>query len=123
MSEEYLDPIELAEELAVDLASRADEADREGKMPPEDLEALRQSGFLTLTIPKEYGGFGLNLEETVMAQLELSQGSTSTGLIASMQLHIFGNESEQRTWPEELYAEFCRASVEDGALFCVVVLL
>ena len=117
MSEQLLDPIELAEELAGALASRADEADRVGKMPPEDLELLRESGYLALTVPEEFGGFGLSLEETVAAQLELAQGSTSTGLIASMQLHIFGNESEQRTWPEELFAEFCRAVVEDGALF------
>lgn len=117
MSDEYLDPIEMAEALAAEMAERADEADLAGAMPPEDLQLLRDSGYLTLTIPEEFGGSGMSLEDTVATQLELAQGSTSTALIAAMQLHVFGNESEQRIWPEARFAEFCRAAVEEDALF------
>ena len=107
----------MAEVLATEMATRADEADKQGAMPPEDLQLLRDSGYLTLTIPEAYGGSGLSLEDTVATQLELAQGSTSTALVAAMQLHLFGDASEQRVWPEERFAEFCRLAVEEGALF------
>jgi alkylation response protein AidB-like acyl-CoA dehydrogenase len=62
-------PIELAHQLAKGLATRADEADRVGRPPPEDVQALKQSGYLTLSIPREYGGQGLSLRECLAAHL------------------------------------------------------
>src|SRR5262245_25369932 len=76
----------LVQELAKGVASRADEADERGRLPAEDVEALRQSGFLALSVPKEYGGYGLPLADCIAALLELSQASASTGIVAAMQI-------------------------------------
>ena len=82
--------IQNTKELASEIALRADQADLEGKLPAEDIAALRASGYLALNIPKRYGGFELSLRECVEHQLELAQGSGSTALVAAMQLQVFG---------------------------------
>lgn len=107
----------MAQKVAAELAIRADEADKQGKMPAQDLQALRQSGYLTLSIPVEYGGYGLSLADCVAAQIELAQGSGSTALVAAMQLQVFGNARELRSWTEPVFAELCRLAVQEGALF------
>lgn len=109
--------LQVARALARDFAARADVADRQGKLPPEDVDALRQSGYLTLSIPAAYGGQGLSLADCLAAQLELAQGSPSSALVAGMQLHIFGHEREVRAWDEAVFARFCQAAVAEGALF------
>jgi len=81
---------------------------------------LRDSGYLTLSVPKEYGGHGLPLLDCIAAQLELAQGSASTAMVAGMNMQIFGNGSEQRRWPAAIFEQMCRASVQDGALFNTV---
>lgn len=110
-------PLETARQLAADIATRADEADRQGKLPLEDVQALRESGYLAFSVPTEYGGAGLTLAECVAAQLELAQGSGSTAIVAAMPVHLFGNARETRPWPEQHFERFCRAIVEEGALF------
>jgi alkylation response protein AidB-like acyl-CoA dehydrogenase len=108
--------IDLAKELAKDFASRAGEADKAGRMPNEDVAQLKQSGYLGLSVPKSFGGMGLSLQECVAAQIELAQGSTSTAMVAGMQVHIFGHQREARSWFEEAYERFCAEAVQ-GALF------
>jgi len=107
----------LAQSLARQIAPRADEADRLARLPEEDVRALRDSGYLKLSAPREYGGDGLSLRDCIAAQLELAQGSASTALVAAMQLHVFGSARETRTWPEALFEKLCQAAVNEGALF------
>src|SRR5258708_13614230 len=95
--------IDMARTLAKDVASRADEADRLGRLPAQDIEALRQSGFLALSVPKEYGGYGLPLADCIAALLELAQASASRGIIASMQIHVLGHTAEHPPWPAALF--------------------
>lgn len=108
--------LNLARRLAQAFASRADEADKEGALPAADVQELKQSGYLGLSVPQEFGGWGLSLRECVAAQIELAQGSPSSAMVAGMQLHIFGNQRESRTWREEKYEQFCRAAAT-GSLF------
>jgi alkylation response protein AidB-like acyl-CoA dehydrogenase len=109
--------VELGRKLAQEVAPRAAEADLQGKMPLEDVAALKSSGYLALAVPREYGGSGLPLRDCVAAHLELAQGSTSTAMVAGMPLHIFGHASEVRRWPEETFAWFCREVIEHQAIF------
>lgn len=108
--------IELARRLAADFATRADTADRQGKLPPEDARALTESGYLTLSIPRDCGGHGLSLRDCAAAQLELAQGSASSALVAAMQLHVFGNARETRPWTDEQFERLCRIAVGGGLL-------
>jgi alkylation response protein AidB-like acyl-CoA dehydrogenase len=107
-------PLQLAQTLAREFARRADEADRLGRQPTEDVQALKDSGYLGLSIPTEYGGQGLSIRECVAAHLELAQGSGSTAMVAGMQLHIFGHARETRPWPEEKFARLCREALAGG---------
>jgi alkylation response protein AidB-like acyl-CoA dehydrogenase len=109
-------PIDLARRLAADFATRADDADRQGKLPPEDVQALKDSGYLTMSIPQEYGGAGLSLRDCAAAQLELAQGSASSALVVGMQLHLFGNARENHPWEEAIFERLCREAVNGGLL-------
>ena len=50
MSASSTSAIELAQHLAQQFAARADEADRLGKLPNEDVQALKDSGYLGLSV-------------------------------------------------------------------------
>ncbi|MBZ0294634.1 MAG: acyl-CoA/acyl-ACP dehydrogenase [Anaerolineae bacterium] len=111
-----INPTQLARQLAAEFAQRADAADRAGKLPSEDVQALRDSGYLTISVPREYGGAGLSLGECVEAQLELAQGSGSTAMVAAMQIHAFGNARETDAWPAPYLERLSCLAVEEGAL-------
>jgi alkylation response protein AidB-like acyl-CoA dehydrogenase len=106
--------MDVARQLAGDFASRAGDADRLGQMPPEDVQALKESGFLNISIPREYGGQGLSLRDATAAQLELAQGSASSAMVAGMQIHLFGNVSQNRPWEESAFEHWCRVAVNGG---------
>ena len=108
--------VALARELAADFTIRADEADRAGRLPAEDVAALRDSGYLALSVPRELGGSGLSLHDCLAAHVELAQSSAATAMVAGMQMHIFGHQREVHSWDAAAYEQFCRDAV-DGALF------
>ncbi len=105
---------DLAHQLAGEFAARADEADRQGKLPAEDVQSLKDSGYLTISIPQEYGGYGLSLRDCLAAQLELAQGSASSAMVAGMQIHLFGNVRENRPWDEGTFERLCREAANGG---------
>lgn len=106
--------VSLAQQLATEFATRADEADKVGALPVEDVAALRQSGYLALSVPRDFGGQALSLHDCVVAHIELAKGSPSTALVAAMGLHIFGHQRETRTWAEAAFARLGRDVVEGG---------
>ena len=110
------DARDLARDLAAQFATRADGADRRGKLPAADVRALRESGYAALAIPREYGGADLDLRTCTEAQLELAQGSGSTALVAAMQLQVTGNARLNRPWDDALYERLCRDIATTGAL-------
>jgi alkylation response protein AidB-like acyl-CoA dehydrogenase len=116
MNAEMETAVRRARQVAQELATRADEADRRGELPVEDVQLLQTSGYLSLSVPKVYGGQGLSLRDCLAAHVEVAQGSAATALVAGMPLHIFGHQREVCSWPEAVWARFCRATVE-GALF------
>jgi alkylation response protein AidB-like acyl-CoA dehydrogenase len=113
----HADALDLARDLATQFATRADEADRQGKLPAEDVQALKESGYLAMNVPREYGGPDLSLRTCVEAQLELAKGSSSTALVAAMQIQVMGGARRNRLWPEALYERLCRAAVT-GDMLC-----
>jgi alkylation response protein AidB-like acyl-CoA dehydrogenase len=107
--------VQLARDLAVQFKTRASLADRKGQLPAGDIEALKQSGYLSLSIPKTSGGWGKSLKKCVEAQLELAQGSGSTALVAVMTLHVMGHARETLLWPQAIYKKLCE-EICKGAL-------
>ncbi len=89
--------VELAEEHAADFATRADQHDREGSFPHENIEALQQSGFLAGPIPEEFGGMGVDcIHDLAVGMSRLGRGCASTAIAANM--HMAGAWEMNRIW-------------------------
>ena len=108
--------IALARTLGEQFATRAEAADRSSTLPIEDVQALKESGYLAMNVPQEYGGPDLSLRTCVEAQLELAKGSASTALVSAMQLQVMGGARLTRPWPEPLYERLCGEAVSGTML-------
>jgi alkylation response protein AidB-like acyl-CoA dehydrogenase len=64
------------------IAPRAAEVDRSEDYPWENVVALKEDGFLGMTIPKAYGGPGLGYLEAVLVIEEMAKVCGVTGRIA-----------------------------------------
>jgi alkylation response protein AidB-like acyl-CoA dehydrogenase len=108
--------VTLAGELADTFAQRASGYDWEGRFPVENYNDLRKSGYLALTVPRDFGGRGASLLDVALAQERLGQGCASTALAVSMHLTNIAKLAEGLTAHSDLFAEICRAVMEDGAM-------
>ena len=77
------DPLSLAGSLARDFAATAVERDRGGGTPKRERDALRASGLLALSIPKELGGAGESWPTTLRVVRAIARADGSVG-------HVFG---------------------------------
>jgi len=86
----------------------SDRIDREGKIPPEVMQGLKDMGAFGIKIPVEYGGLGLSqYSYTHAIGLVTSQDGSLTALLSAAQsigvptpLKMFGtNEQKQRYLP------------------------
>jgi alkylation response protein AidB-like acyl-CoA dehydrogenase len=80
----------LSDEMLARFASRAAEYDRANRFFEEDFEELRMSGYLTLPVPTEFGGAGLNLAECCREQRRLAYHAPATALAVNMHLYWCG---------------------------------
>ncbi|WP_107840778.1 acyl-CoA dehydrogenase family protein [Metasolibacillus meyeri] len=111
--------VDYANRVADQIVVTAAKYDDSGKFPYEHFQILEKEGYLKLTIPKEYGGRGLSLYETLLVQERLAKASGSTALSVGWHLMTFFSLSHFRPWKEEVFAEICRATVEEGYLLNV----
>jgi len=108
--------IALGDRMAEIAAAQADAHDRENSFPHDTFDALRDAGYLALTVPEEFGGRGATPLELMLAQERLARGSGGVALGATMHLSIVGGLAENRLWPSDLFARFSREVVAKGAL-------
>ena len=89
--------VELAEGHAEDFATRADQHDRDGTFPNENVEAMQKSGLMAATVPEEFGGLGVeSVHDVALAMGRLGRGDGSTAIATNM--HIFGGWAVTRAW-------------------------
>ncbi|MDR0270541.1 acyl-CoA dehydrogenase family protein [Paenibacillus sp.] len=105
-----------SEMLAAVFAKRAALHDREGSFPFENFEGLREAGYLKLTLPQEFGGEEASLYEMLLAQERLAQGDGSTALAVGWHVSQMLQLRIKQSWPRKLYAEFCKAVADKGAM-------
>ncbi|BCW89811.1 Acyl-CoA dehydrogenase [Alphaproteobacteria bacterium SO-S41] len=97
-----------------------DQVSREDRIPDAIIQEMRELGLFGLSIPAEYGGLGLNMEEEALVLFELCQTSpafrsaigTNIG-IGSQGLVMFGREDQKDYWLPKI------ASGETIASFCL----
>jgi acyl-CoA dehydrogenase len=99
----------------------------EGKIPDDIVQEMKELGFFGLTIPEEYGGMGLTMEEEVLVAFELGRTSpafrsligTNNG-IGSAAI-VFDGTEEQKQKYLPLYASgetigsFCLTEPDVGS--------
>ncbi len=79
--------VALAEEHGADFATRAEQHDREGSFPFENIEAMKKSGFMTATVPEEFGGMGVaSVADYMIGIGRLARGDASTAIAVNMHL-------------------------------------
>lgn len=110
------DSLARARALACEFAKRAVEHDRRGSFPFDNLELLKNSNLLALTVPREYGGSGAGLAETVEVLGAIARGDASTALVLAMQYVMHATIARTRTWPEHIRAMLAHDAVARGEL-------
>jgi alkylation response protein AidB-like acyl-CoA dehydrogenase len=90
MAVEMLTRPALSEEMIERFGERAAAYDRENRFFAEDFEELRESGYLRLAIPTEFGGGGLTLAEVGRQQRRLAYRAPATALATNMHLYWIG---------------------------------
>ena len=80
----------LTDEILVRCADRAARYDRDNSFFTEDFQELRDSGYLLLPLPAEFGGGGASLAEVARHQRKLAYYAAPTALAVNMHLYWVG---------------------------------
>ncbi|MDE2937746.1 MAG: acyl-CoA/acyl-ACP dehydrogenase [Chloroflexota bacterium] len=114
------DLVEKVTALAVErFAARAERYDAESSFPFENYQDMKEAGLLGITVPREYGGPGVDPVTYVLALLEIAKGCPATALTYNMHANVVtninqlaSNEQKQRYFDEVM---------EKGKLFATVM--
>ncbi len=98
------------------LAEHAERHDREASFPFASFDLLREIGWLSAPIPREYGGEEHALADLVAAQTALAKVDMALAFACGMHLMSVGSERANRVWPDQLRERIFRSVVEGGAL-------
>ncbi len=74
----------LSDTLLETIRERAAAYDRDNTFFTEDFEDLKEAGYFTAFVPREFGGAGLTLEEITREQMRLAGAAPATALAVNM---------------------------------------
>jgi alkylation response protein AidB-like acyl-CoA dehydrogenase len=83
-------PSILTDELIAQFGERAGTYDRENRFFDEDFEDLRKLGYLTMNVPREFGGGGLSFAEAMRETRRLAYRAPATALALNMHIYWIG---------------------------------
>ena len=93
------------------IAPLADEIDKTGRFPKENIDGLQEIGVLQLTIPEEYGGTGMDDEITkAIAVSEIAKCCASTAEIVDV--HYLGTDILMRRGTQEQKEKYLPQAAE-----------
>ena len=75
---------ERAASVAAIVATQAEAVDRDAAFPKLGLAAAKEAGFMSLLVPREFGGAGASLTEVADVCYTLGQACASTAMIVAM---------------------------------------
>jgi alkylation response protein AidB-like acyl-CoA dehydrogenase len=110
--------IELATAHAEDFKTRVAQHDRANSFPFENVEAMKTSGYTTMTVPAELGGGGATPLELVLAQERLARGDGPTAIAINMHLFNVGILADFWRLGDEAQRPFLQAIVRDRQIWC-----
>ena len=91
------DAIKAARELGLEFSKTATNYDREGFFSKENYMKAHENGFALITVPKEYGGYGVDILTFSLAMEELGRHCAGTAIAMSMHLSLMGMVSRVMT--------------------------
>lgn len=106
------------EELGIaikNFAAREAELDETGDFPFENIKELKNFGYTTLTLPKQYGGKGGSLYDFLLGQERIAMESGATALSIGWHLGSLLEINSKQSWDKEVLEEFYK-EVANGAL-------
>ena len=106
---EVLSVLNRINELGPKFAERAADIDLDASFPTENYKDLAAEGFMTLTVPVEFGGHGFSLGEYAMAGAEIGKYCGATAL-------TFNMHNSTMMWARFMY-EQPHLTEEDRAAF------
>ena len=80
----------LSDAMLQAFAERCGGYDRENRFFQEDFDDLRRAGYLTMAVPKELGGRGMNLAQVAREQRRLGYYAPATALGINMHVYWVG---------------------------------
>jgi alkylation response protein AidB-like acyl-CoA dehydrogenase len=110
--------VELAAIHAEDFKTRVAQHDRENSFPFENIEAMKASGYLNMTLPAEFGGGGANLMDLVLAQERLARGDGPTAVAINMHLFNVAVRSDLWRLGDETLRPFLETCARDRLVLC-----
>lgn len=96
------DPLAIAAELATRLGASANARDRTGGHPAQEREWIRDSGLLTLSIPREHGGQGADWETIYQVIRTLARADSALAHLLGFHylqlagIQLYGSTQQQR---------------------------
>jgi len=110
--------IKLAATHAEDFKSRVARHDRENSFPFENVEAMKASGYLNMTLPEEFGGGGASLMDFVLAQERLAQGDGPTAIAINMHIFNVGVRTDLWRLGDEKQRPFLEKCARESLILC-----
>ncbi|WP_159501244.1 acyl-CoA dehydrogenase family protein [Microbacterium sp. 18062] len=84
----------LTDDLLATFHERAPRYDEENAFFAEDLDDLREVGYLRAAVPEELGGLGLTIQEVLAEQRRLAYWTPATALALNMHLYWTGSAAD-----------------------------
>ncbi|WP_067618871.1 acyl-CoA dehydrogenase family protein [Alicyclobacillus acidiphilus] len=116
VSDDMRKRLEVTRELAATFAGRAKHYDETNQFPHENIEDLKRSGYVSWTVPRQFGGLEISLREMLMHQEQLARGDGSTALAIGWHVGMILNLRSTGAFPDPLFQTICESVVRDGAL-------
>jgi alkylation response protein AidB-like acyl-CoA dehydrogenase len=122
LTREQQEWVERSEALATEFATRARQYDESSTIPLENFKRYRDEGFLKLTTPEEYGGYGMwsgrNYLPLYLILEALAAGDTASSWL--LFIHNNGAGIIASNGQEELKRRVLTDVVENGKLCCSI---
>lgn len=126
-SQKELELLEAARKLIPALKARAEQADRELKVPDETVADMQEAGLFQAMQPKRFGGFELDPRAFFDIQMTLAEGCMSTAWIYGVmgvhpwQLARYPLQAQEDVWADDpktlvgsTYMPVAKVTVVDG---------
>jgi alkylation response protein AidB-like acyl-CoA dehydrogenase len=94
MSKQQQKLLKNLEKVFQNCQDRAATYDRENKFFQEDFDELKEAGYLLMSVPEEFGGYGLNLAECAEITRKLAYHAAPTALALNMHVYWAGLVSD-----------------------------